>query len=122
MERAYGFEFPEENLIEMSVDAVYDATAEAEICNLGVVFTTSGYIPERDLKLLEDDENFFAVYNPALTVRQDVFKQYPQLRKIFAPISEKLDTETLRKLNYAVDVQNKSPERVARTWLRRTAL
>jgi osmoprotectant transport system substrate-binding protein len=118
MERAYGFEFPEENLIEMSVDAVYDATAEAEICNFGVVFTTSGYIPERDLKLLEDDENFFAVYNPALTVRQDVFKQYPQLRKIFAPISEKLDTETLRKLNYAVDVQNKSPERVARTWLR----
>jgi osmoprotectant transport system substrate-binding protein len=118
MERAYGFEFPEENLIEMSVDAVYDATAEAEICNFGVVFTTSGFIPERNLKLLEDDENFFAVYNPALTVRQDVFKQYPQLRKIFAPISEKLDTETLRKLNYAVDVQNKSPERVARTWLR----
>jgi osmoprotectant transport system substrate-binding protein len=118
MERAYGFEFPEENLIEMSVDAVYDATAEAEICNFGVVFTTSGFIPERNLKLLEDDENFFAVYNPALTGRQDVFKQYPQLRKIFAPISEKLDTETLRKLNYAVDVQNKSPERVARTWLR----
>jgi osmoprotectant transport system substrate-binding protein len=118
MERAYGFEFPEENLIEMSVDAVYDATAEAEICNFGVVFTTSGFIPERNLKLLEDDENFFAVYNPALTVRQDVFKQYPQLRKIFAPISEKLDTETLRKLNYAVDVQGKSPERVARTWLR----
>ncbi|HYZ06263.1 MAG TPA: glycine betaine ABC transporter substrate-binding protein [Rubrobacter sp.] len=118
MERAYGFEFSEENLIEMSVDAVYDATAEAEICNFGVVFTTSDFIPERNLKLLEDDENFFAVYNPALTVRQDVFKQYSQLRKIFAPISEKLDTETLRKLNYAVDVQNKSPERVARTWLR----
>ena len=119
LERAYGFAFPEENLIEMSVDAVYDATAEAEICNFGVVFTTSGFIRERDLQLLQDDEDFFAVYNPALTVRQPVFEQYPQLRKIFAPISKKLDTETLRELNYAVDVQGKSPESVARTWLRK---
>ena len=118
MERAYGFEFPEENLIEMSVDAVYDATDEGEICNFGVVFTTSGFIRDLDLRLLEDDKKFFAVYNPALTVRQYVYKQYPQLRKIFAPISERLDTETLRKLNYAVDVQGRSPERVARSWLR----
>jgi osmoprotectant transport system substrate-binding protein len=118
MERAYGFQFSEENLIEMSVDAVYDATAEGEICNFGVIFTTSGFIRERDLKLLEDDENYFAVYNPALTIREDVFKQYPQLRKIFVPISKELDTETLRKLNYAVDVQGKSPEKVASTWLK----
>lgn len=118
LERAYGFQFPEENLIEMSVDAVYNATDEAEICNFGVVFTTSGFIRELDLHLLEDDKAFFAVYNPALTVRQEVFEQYPQLRKIFAPISQELDTETLRKLNYAVDVQGESPERVARTWLR----
>src|ERR687890_2007994 len=118
LERAYGFEFPEENLIEMSADAVYDATDEGEICNFGVVFTTSGFIRDLDLRLLEDDKKFFAVYNPALTVRQDVYKQYPQLRKIFAPISERLDTETLRKLNYAVDVQGRSPERVARSWLR----
>jgi osmoprotectant transport system substrate-binding protein len=118
LERAYGFQFPEENLIEMSVDAVYNATDEAEICNFGVVFTTSGFIRDLDLHLLEDDKEFFAVYNPALNVRQEVFEQYPQIRKIFVPISKELDTETLRKLNYAVDVQNKSPERVARTWLR----
>jgi osmoprotectant transport system substrate-binding protein len=77
LERAYGFEFPDENLIEMSSDAVYDATDVAEICNFGVVFTTSGFIRDFDLHLLEDDKDFFAVYNPALTIRQTVFKQYP---------------------------------------------
>ena len=118
LERAYGFEFPDENLIEMSSDAVYDATDVAEICNFGVVFTTSGFIRDFDLHLLEDDKDFFAVYNPALTIRQTVFKQYPQLREIFVPISQKLDTETLRKLNYAVDVEGESPESVARTWLK----
>ena len=118
LERAYGFEFPDENLIEMSSDAVYDATDVAEICNFGMVFTTSGFIRDFDLHLLEDDKDFFAVYNPALTIRQTVFKQYPQLREIFVPISQKLDTETLRKLNYAVDVEGESPESVARTWLK----
>ena len=118
LERAYGFSFPEQNLIEMSVDAVYDATSEGEICNFGVVFTTSGFIRELDLQLLEDDKDFFAVYNPSLTVRREVYKQYPQLREIFVPISEKLDTETLRRLNYQVDVENENPEKVAERWLR----
>ena len=102
----------------MSLEAVYDAIEVAEICNFGVVFTTSGFIREFDLHLLEDDKDFFAVYNPALTIRQDRFKQYPQLREIFVPISQKLDTETLRKLNYPVEVEGESPESVARTWLR----
>jgi osmoprotectant transport system substrate-binding protein len=118
LERAYEFGFPEQNLIEVSLDTVYKAVEEGEICNFGVVFTTSGFIRELDLRILEDNEDFFAVYNPSITLRQETFKQYPQLQGIFAPISEKLDTETLRRLNYAVDVEERSPEEVAQTWLR----
>jgi len=70
----------------MCVDAVYDATDGAEICNFGVVFTTSGFIKELDLRLLKDDKDFFAVYNSALTIRQDVFRQLglPRLHGLFA--------------------------------------
>jgi osmoprotectant transport system substrate-binding protein len=118
LQRAYGFQFPEENLIIVSPEAVYEAVQESEICNFGVVFTTSGYIQEMDLRLLEDDKKFFAVYNPAITMRKETFENYPQLRRLFAPISEKLDTETLRRLNYAVDVEGKAPEAVAEHWLR----
>jgi osmoprotectant transport system substrate-binding protein len=118
MERAYGFQFPEENLIEVAVDAVYGAVDEREICNFGVVFTTSGFIQDLDLQLLEDDKDFFAVYNPSLNIRKDKLDQYPQLEKVFAPISEELDTQTLRKLNYAVDVKGESPKTVANRWLR----
>jgi osmoprotectant transport system substrate-binding protein len=84
MERAYGFQFLEENLIEVSLDAVYGAVEAGEICNFGVVFTTSGFIRELDLRLLEDDKKFFAVYNPSLTMRRETFENYPQLREIFA--------------------------------------
>ena len=118
MERAYGFQFPEENLVEVSLDAVYGAANEAEICNFGVVFTTSGFIREQNLQLLEDDKDFFAVYNPSLTMQRDTLENYPQLRELFAPISRELDTETLRRLNYAVEVEGETPEAVAERWLR----
>ena len=118
MERAYGFQFPEENLVEVSLDAVYGAAADGEICNFGVVFTTSGFIQEEKLSLLEDDKSFFAVYNPSLTMRRDTLENYPQLEGMFAPIAERLDTETLRRLNYAVEVEGETPEAVAEGWLR----
>ena len=118
MERAYGFQFPEENLIEVSLDAVYGAAADGEICNFGVVFTTSGFIREENLSLLDDDKSFFAVYNPSLTMRRETLENYPQLKEMFAPIAEKLDTETLRRLNYAVEVEGQTPEAVAERWLR----
>ena len=118
LERAYGFQFPDENLVEVSLEAVYGSVEEAEICNFGVVFTTSGFLRETGVQLLEDDEDFFAVYNPSLTIRREMFRQYPQLQDLFAPISEELDTRTLLDLNYAVEVEGKSPDSVARQWLR----
>lgn len=118
MERAYGFEIPEDNLIEVSLDAVYEAVEEGELCNFGIVFTTSGFIQELGLRLLEDDRDFFAVYNPSLTMNRETLENYPQLREIFAPISERLDTETLLRLNYAVEVEGETPEAVAERWLR----
>jgi osmoprotectant transport system substrate-binding protein len=118
LERAYGFEFPEENLITVSLNAVYRTVEEGEICNFGVVFSTSGLIREVDLRLLEDDEQFFTVYNPAPTMRRETLEEYPQLEELFAPISEKLDTGTLRDLNSTVEVGGESPEAVAERWLR----
>jgi osmoprotectant transport system substrate-binding protein len=117
MERAYGFRFPEDNLVEVALNAVYGA-ADAEICNFGVVFTTSGFIREEDLRLLEDDRDFFAVYNPSLTMHRDTLENYPQLEELFAPISRELDTGTLRRLNHAVEVEGETPEAVAERWLR----
>ena len=118
MERAYGFQFPEDNLIEVSLDAVYGAAADGEICNFGVVFTTSGFIREENLSLLDDDKDYFAIYNPSLTMRRDTLENYPQLEDVFAPIAEKLDTKTLQELNYAVEVEGETPEAVAEGWLR----
>jgi osmoprotectant transport system substrate-binding protein len=118
VEKAYGFEFPEGNLVKIGEGLIYQATDQGDRCNFGEVFATDGRIANLDLKLIEDDKSFFPIYNPALNVREETMKEYPQIAKLFAPISEKLTTDTLQKLNAQVDVEGQLPEEVAEQWLR----
>lgn len=117
LEQHYGFEFPEDQVFEIPANSVYGAVDSGEKCNFGSVFKTNGRIPEMDLRLLEDDENFFAFYNPSLNMRKETLKQYPELEDLFAPISKKLDTGTLRELSAAVEVEGDTPANVAERWL-----
>lgn len=117
LERQYGFEVPEDNVSVISASTVYGAVDNGEKCNFGAVFKTNGRIPELGLRLLEDDQGFFAFYNPSLTVRKETLEQYPELAEIFNPIAQELDTETLRNLSAAVLVEGDSPEAVAERWL-----
>ncbi len=118
LERAYGFEFPADQVFVVSESTVYGAVSKGAKCNFGSVYQTNGRIPELGLNLLNDDETFFAAYNPALTMRQATLDSYPELKEIFAPITELLDTEALRDLSSAVDVEGNSPATVAERWLR----
>jgi osmoprotectant transport system substrate-binding protein len=115
VEEAYGFQFPTENIVKMDEGQIYQATDQGERCNFGEVFQTDGRIEGLDLEVVEDDKGFFPLYNPALNVRNQAMD--PKLEKLFAPISEKLTTETLQKLNAQVDVEGQLPEEVAEQWL-----
>jgi osmoprotectant transport system substrate-binding protein len=118
MEEAYGFEFPEENISQLDEGVIYNATDTGDPCNFGEVFRTDGRITGLDLALLEDDDEFFPIYNPSFTVREEVFDQYPQLEDIFGPISAALTNETLQEMNAAVDVDGELEEDVAEQFLR----
>ena len=48
--------------------------------------------------------------------------EYPELADVFTPITQKLNDETLRDLNAAVDVDGKSEEAVAQQFLRKNGL
>jgi osmoprotectant transport system substrate-binding protein len=118
MEEAYDFEFPKENIVKIDEGLIYQQVDKGEQCNFGEVFQTDGRIAGLDLKLVEDDKSFFPIYNPALNVRKEVIEKYPQIAKLFAPISKKLTTEELQKLNAKVDVQGQLEDQVAEEWLK----
>ncbi len=118
LEEAYGFEFGPDAVSTLDdEDLIYPAVDSGSVCTFGEVFRTDGRVEELDLQLLEDDEEFFASYNPSLTVRQELLDQYPELEELFTPIAESLDDSTLRRLNTQVDVDGVPVEEVARTFL-----
>ena len=88
-----------------------------EECNLGSVFATDGKIAPNNLRILEDDEMFFAVYDAALNVRSEALEQAPALPDLFDPLAESLDTETMQQLDTAVDQDGELPEDVSRQYL-----
>ncbi len=118
MEKAYNFQFPEGNLFTFAQGVVYDRTDAGDPCNFGVVFTTDGRIAALDLTLLEDDKDFFPIYNPAINTRQEVYQENQEgLESTFTPVSNALDTETMQRLNASVDVDGEDPADVAEKWL-----
>jgi osmoprotectant transport system substrate-binding protein len=118
MEETYGYEFPEGNVSLFDTGVVYDRTAEGNPCNFGSVFETDGRIAALDLQLIEDDQNFFPVYNPAVNLRMETFDEYgEQLGEVFNPIAAALDMDTMSQLNARVDVEGELPEDVAEDWL-----
>ena len=118
LEKAYDFEVPKDNIVKMELSQIHEAIDEGEKCNYGEVFATDGQNKALDLTLLKDNEQFFPVYNPSLTVREEVMDENPGIADVFAPISEELNSETLQELNAAVAVDGESPEDVARQFLR----
>jgi len=117
LEKAYGFTVPKAGLASLAEGASYDAVGKGNPCIFGETTTTDGRIKALELTVLDDDKQFFPVYNPALTVRESVYNDHPALAKIVEPIALALTNEILQQLNGDVDVKGKDPTQVAQAWL-----
>ncbi|MGM0652806.1 MAG: glycine betaine ABC transporter substrate-binding protein [Bacillota bacterium] len=94
----------------------YDALRTEEV-DISFGFATDGRIAAFDLDVIEDDQNSFAVYNPAPTIRKDTLDTYPELEEIINEVTVLLTNEQLRELTQAVDVDGGSTDEVARNFL-----
>jgi osmoprotectant transport system substrate-binding protein len=100
----------------LDTGVIYTATANGD-CNFGEVFTTDGRIPTLNLRVLEDDKQFFPLYNLTQVVDTDLLTAHPELAEIFAQLNPKLTNETMMTLNAKVDTDGDDPALVARDWL-----
>ena len=105
-----------DNIRTLDTGAVYAATSKGD-CLFGEIFTTDGRIKSLDLVVLQDDKKYFPAYNVAPVISKKVLDEYPQLRDLFQPVSDKLTDEVLIDLNAQVDVDGREPADVAMDWL-----
>ena len=114
---AYGLDVPDSNVALLDTGVIYTATEKGDDCNFGEVFQTDGRITALDLVVLEDDLEFFPVYQGAFTLKQSTLDEYPGIAPVMALMSDKLTTEEMQKLNALADVDGEDPEDIANDWL-----
>lgn len=114
MVETYGYEFAD--IKPMDTGLMYTAIDGGEV-DVIVAFATDARIGKFDLKVIEDDLNFFPSYNAAPTVRSEILKKYPEIEDKINEIFQNLDTDTMIDLNGQVDLDNENPEDVAKDYL-----
>ena len=117
MAAAYGFDPARAQTPILQVGIIYQATADGTQCDFGEVFTTDGRIAALDLTVLVDDKQFFAHYNPSVTMKRDFFDAHPEIAEVTAPVTAALTNEAIIEMNKQVDVEGRDPSVVARDWM-----
>lgn len=117
MAAAYGFDPARAQTPILQVGIIYQATADGAECDFGEVFTTDGRIAALDLQVLTDDKQFFAHYNPSVTMKRGFFEAHPEIAEVTAPVTAALTNDVIIDLNKQVDVEGRDPSVVARDWM-----
>lgn len=112
----FGKDIPDSNVKKMKTPIAKKAVRDGQaLC--GMAFATDGEIKDYNLMVLDDDKNYFPIYNPAPVIRAQVLELYPEVKFILNEIGASLDTATMTRLNYRVNVKGEKPEAVAKSWL-----
>lgn len=117
MAAAYGFDPALAQTPVLQVGIIYQATADGDQCDFGEVFTTDGRIAALDLVVLTDDKQFFAHYNPSVTMKREFFEAHPEIAEVTAPVTAALTNDAIIEMNKQVDVEGRDPAVVARDWM-----
>jgi len=119
LKKAYNLTFKEELAIEGVLRYSAIENNETQVTE---AFSTDGMLIEFDLVVLEDDKNFFPPYHAAPVIREETAKKYPELLTVLDRLTNAIDEDTMRDLNYKVDVLKQNPRDVAVEFLKASGL
>jgi len=102
--------------VSMDLGLLYTALQSRKV-DMIAANSTDGQASVLDVKILDDNRHYFPPYECAVVVREDTLMRFPQLQGVLEQLSGKLPDAVMRKLNYAVDGEHRSPAQVAAQFL-----
>jgi len=117
MTEHYGMSINRKNVKTMEIGVTYEALSRGNI-DVAMVFSTDGKLDKYNLKVLEDDKNFFPIYNPAVCIREEILQKYPDIPELLKPLNKYLNPDIIRRLNFLVDTGEIEPEKIAKDYLK----
>ena len=95
------------------------ATLDKKKIDVLAVFTTEGQLSASRYQVLSDPRNLFAFQNLAPVIRRDLARKYgKQLTGPLDSVSRRLTTDTMRRMNAAVDLKGEKPAAVAARFIK----
>lgn len=121
LQEMYGFDFTRANIKRMDGGLTYQALRDGQV-DVALVLSTDGRVPAFDFILLADDKSFFPSYALTPVIRSATLEAHPDLADLLNGLSAKLDDTSMAQLNASVDVDKKSVETVAESFLKQAGL
>ena len=110
--KAYGFNFAKQPR-EMDLSLTYRALQSSEL-DIIAGNSTDGLITALDLFQLTDDKHYFPPYQAVFIARTEAIET---LGEMFEKLMNAISKEEMRRLNYEVDGNKRTPKDVAATWI-----
>lgn len=114
--KTYNLKFDPGNIRGISSGLMYKALEDGQV-DLIMSYSTDGRIKAYNLKLLEDDKNFFPPYYAAFILRKEILEAHPRLKKAMDKLAGIISDEIITDLNDQVDRKKIPPAIVARNFL-----
>jgi osmoprotectant transport system permease protein len=108
-------------IVELDINLKFNAMANGTVDIINA-FSTDSRIKQMNLRTLKDDKKYFTAYQAGIIVRNETLNQSPELRTLLAKLGNTIDDNTMLMLNYEVEINKKSPEKVAEEFLKSTGL
>ncbi|WKN44077.1 ABC transporter permease/substrate-binding protein [Tunicatimonas pelagia] len=113
LQQKYGFSLEAK---EMEIGLMYEALHKEKVDVISG-FSTDGRIAAYNLRVLEDDLQYFPPYYAAPLVRQKTIERFPELKSLFQQLAGKVDEAAMMQMNFEVDRDKRSPRTVAQAFL-----
>lgn len=103
--------------VTLDTGAIYSVTDKGDECNFGEVFATDGRIKALDLVVMQDDKEYFPVYQVGFTLKQSTLDKYPAIADIINKLTATLTDQVMQTLNARADVDGDDPADIAHDYL-----
>ena len=119
LKKAYDMSFKKEQALE---GVLRYSAIENNDTQITEAFSTDGMLLEYELVVLEDDKNFFPPYHAVPVIREETADKHPEILSELDKLSNFINEDTMREMNYKVDVLKQNPKDVATEFLKSSGL
>ncbi|MCL7475284.1 MAG: glycine/betaine ABC transporter substrate-binding protein [ANME-2 cluster archaeon] len=114
IEEVYGFKF--KNYRQGLATIMYEAIKQGDVEAVSA-YTTDTRNELFNLRILEDDKNALPPYDAIVVVTEKFASENPDVVDIIKELDGRIDTDSMRELNYQYDVDKKEARDIARDFL-----